>query len=298
MNLLSLWPANGRSAPAAANNFTSTDNNVYDSYNGVAKIDHAFNSKYSVSARYFGGTGDQTANDGSSPFLPYYQAVPSRMHNVSVVPTAILSPNLVNQLVLGYNYFYQTFDMNDAKGNPAALGLNTGLTDPEPFGPPRITISGFGIVGGSSLLPAGRIDATFHVTDTLSYSTGAHQIKVGGEYRRAKLDIFYESLKRGALTFDGTVGPWGTCGHRGRPRPRRFPGRLRLRGLHPPRSRAARLLSEFLRSFRARFVDGAAHPDRQFRSSLHVPGLLGTGDEQLTNFLPDKGLVQTDQLYP
>ena len=40
LNLLSLWPASSRSAPATANNYTSTDNNLYDSYNGVAKIDH------------------------------------------------------------------------------------------------------------------------------------------------------------------------------------------------------------------------------------------------------------------
>ncbi len=298
LNLLSLWPADSRTAPATANNFTSTDNNVYDSYNGVAKLDHAFNSKYSVSARYFGGTGDQTASDGGSPFLPYYQSVPSRMHNVSVVPTAILSPNLVNQLVIGYNYFYQTFDMNDANGNPAALGLNTGVTDPELYGPPRIAISGFGIVGGSALLPAGRIDATWHITDTLSYSTGAHQIKVGGEYRRAKLDIFYDSLKRGGFTFDGTVGPWGTSG-----------------------TAADRALADFLAGYVAvgnilrgptrhdyyqNSFDLFAHDAWTIRPSLTVnfglrytnQGVLGAVGEQLTNFQPDQGLVRTDQLYP
>jgi len=37
---------------------------------------------------------------------------------------------------------------------------------------------------------------------------GRHQLKLGGEYRRADLDVFYQINKRGSFTFDGTRGPW------------------------------------------------------------------------------------------
>ena len=33
-------------------------------------------------------------------------------------------------------------------------------------------------------------------------------MKVGGEYRRARLDVFYQINKRGSFVFDGTRGPW------------------------------------------------------------------------------------------
>src|SRR5882672_10469202 len=122
-NLLALWPADSRTGSAIAQNFVSTDPNSYSSYNGIAKIDHNFNSVHSLSARYFGGGGDQVAQTGS-PYLAYYQAVPSRMHNVSVVSTGVFTAHLVNQLVVGYNYFKQTFNSQDHSADPIAMGLN------------------------------------------------------------------------------------------------------------------------------------------------------------------------------
>ena len=171
------------------------------------KVDHQFNEVHSLSARYFGGGGDQVAQI-NSPYLAYFQAVPSRMHNVSLVGTSVFTSHLVNQLVVGFNYFLQTFNSFDTSADPIALGLNTGVTDPTLAGPPNITISGFAAVGGTQ--PLGRIDKTLHFTDSMSYTSGAHQIKVGGEVRLAKLFIFYDSNKRGTFTFDGTVGPWAS----------------------------------------------------------------------------------------
>src|SRR5438093_150401 len=81
--LLALWPADSRTGPASGLNFTSFDPNTYSSYNGIAKVDHQLNSMHNISARYFGGGGDQVATTGS-PYRAYFQAVPSRMHNVSV----------------------------------------------------------------------------------------------------------------------------------------------------------------------------------------------------------------------
>jgi hypothetical protein len=294
-NLLSLWPKASLSGAATANNYVSTDQNTYDSYNGIAKVDHTFNERYNLSVRYFGGNGDQTAYDGGSPYLDYYQTVPSRMHNVSVVPSQVISPHLVNQVVFGYNYFYQTFNSNSTSADPTALGLitNSGIS-----GAPVINISGFGQVGGSS--PLGRIDTTFHVTDTLSYSTASHQVKLGGEVRRANLDIFYDSSKRGSFTFDGTVGPWKS---------------------NTSATAAQRALADFLAGYvsTATILRGPTrHQYYQNSFDLYVhdtwtlsqnitlnyglrytyQGVLGAGDQQLTTFFPDRGLVSVDQLYP
>ena len=43
VNLLALWPASSRTGPATAQNFVSTDNNTYDSANGIVKMDQQFN---------------------------------------------------------------------------------------------------------------------------------------------------------------------------------------------------------------------------------------------------------------
>jgi hypothetical protein len=114
----------------------------------------------------------------------------------------------VNNAVFGANYFLETFNDLDTSPNPIAAGLNTGVTAPTLAGSPTIRISGFATAGATQ--PLGRIDTTGHVTDTLSWSKGKHQLKFGGEYRRALLDIFYESNTRGTFTFDGTRGPWAS----------------------------------------------------------------------------------------
>jgi hypothetical protein len=64
--------------------------------------------------------------------------------------------------------------------------------------------------GSGGTQPLGRVDDTWHVTESLSYAKGAHQLKLGGELRTAKLFVFYDSNKRGNFTFDGTVGPWSS----------------------------------------------------------------------------------------
>jgi hypothetical protein len=205
LNLLTIWPASTRTGPAATNNYLSAGRNDYNSYNGIIKLDHAFNEKYSISARYFGGTGTQTADVGSH-IRDFFQVAPSHMHNVSVVGNAILTPHLVNQLTLAVNYFLQTFNDANTSFNPLALGLNTGVTDPTLIGSPKITINGFDYVGATQ--PLGRIDTTGHITDSLTWAHGRHQLKVGAEYRRARLDVFYQINKRGSFVFDGTRGPW------------------------------------------------------------------------------------------
>jgi len=298
-NMLALWPANSRTGGAVASNFVSTDANTYSSANGIAKIDHNFNSIHSLSARYFGGGGDQVAQT-NSPYLAYFQAVPSRMHNVSLVGTSVFTSHLVNQLVVGYNYFKQTFNSNDTSFDPIAMGFNTGVTDPTLAGPPNMTINGFAAVGGTQ--PLGRVDKTLHFTDSMTYSTGTHQIKFGGEARMADLFVFYDSNKRGTFTYDGTVGPWASL----------------------PTSQASaalKSLADFMAGSYATgiIVQGNTHHDYvqnsadlffqdvwsatpsltlNFGLRYTLPGVLGASDGPLTNFLPAQGMVSTDSLYP
>ena len=207
LNLLSFWPARGRTGPAAANNFVSTDDSNDYSDNGIAKIDYVINDKNNLSFRYFVGTGNQTAPVGSA-YHEYYQVVPSRMHNFSLVYNTVLSPRAVNQVLAAVNYFKQTFADFDNSFNPIAAGLNTGVTDPALSGAPVLSIGGFDSTGPTP--PLGRVDVTGHITDTFTYTVGKHQIRAGGEYRRSHNDVFYDRNKRGTFSFDGTQGPWAT----------------------------------------------------------------------------------------
>ena len=215
LNLINtLWPANSLNGPATQNNFFSTANNTSDSYNGIVKLDHIFNERNNIAFRYFGGTGSQTEAVGSAvPY--YYQVAPSRMHNFSLVYNTVISPRFVAQTLAGVNYFKQVFNDANAGFDIPALGFNTGVTNPTLFGSPDILINGFDEIGLTPHL--GRIDTTGHIDETFTYTMGTHQFRFGGEYRRARLDVFYDRNKRGSFVFDGSQGPgsnssdtWGT----------------------------------------------------------------------------------------
>ncbi len=206
-----LYPANTKSAPNTTNNITMNNTANYNSYNGIIKLDHKFSDKQTLSARYLGTTGDQTAPT-SSYYGDYFQTAPMHIHNFSVVHSYIFTPRLLNTVTLATNYFLQTF--NDANQNfypEKNAGLSLGITKPViAQGAPTITISQFDTVGATQ--PSGRTDVTGHVTDNLHWTIGRHELKFGGEYRHSNVNQLYFSSSRGTFAFDGSRGPWGGSG--------------------------------------------------------------------------------------
>lgn len=304
-NLLSFWPARTRTGGAVANNFTSTDSNIYDSYNGIVKIDWNVNDRHNLAGRYYGGTGKQVALvNNNAPFLEYFQVAPSRMHNVSIVLNSVLTPRLVNQLVLGGNYFLQTFNDYDISPNPIAAGLNTGVTEESLRGAPTINVTNFAQV--SATQPLGRIDTTGHITNTATLTVGRHQLKLGGEYRKAVLDIFYDANKRGAFNFDGTQGPWAndaTVSAALRSLSDFLTGRVR------GSNGSQIVLGPLQRDYRQNSFDLFAHDNFQVTPRLNVNfgvrytylGPLSEKDNSITTFIPGRGIVAAgidiDSLY-
>jgi hypothetical protein len=202
MNLINaLWPSSITGLPGTKSNYVSSANNTSNSYNGIIKLDHIFNEKNNIAVRYFGGTGQQEEYVGSA--MPYYfQVAPSRMHNFSVVYNSVFTPTFVGQTLVGINYFKQQFtDANDGFDMPS-LGFNTGVTNPALFGAPSISITGFDGLGLTGHL--GRIDTTGHLNQSYSLTKGNHQIRFGGEVRRARLDVYYEENTLGRFSFDGS----------------------------------------------------------------------------------------------
>lgn len=314
-NLINFWPERVRTGPAVVNNYFSNDANIYDSYNGIVKIDHNINSANNLSVRYYGGTGKQAAvSNANAPFLEYFQVAPSRMHNVSVALNSVLSPRLVNSLVLGGNYFLQTFNDFDTSPDPIAAGLNTGVTAESLRGSPTLNISGFATAGPTQ--PLGRIDTTGHITNTASFTFGKHQFKFGGEYRYALLDIFYDQGARGTFTFDGSRGPWaGNSAYSAQQRaiadflagfPRNAAGATIVR----PGPGVSFQGSFLQRDYTQHSTDLFFHDTWQVNSRLSLNygvrwtylGPIGEKDNAISTFLPDRGIVSPgsglDSLYP
>ncbi len=206
--LANLWPAKVTGAlsgdtgtTGAINNYLNSDPEYGYSYNGLAKIDWTINEKNTLSAHWFAGQGNQVAPVGSQ-LLYYYEVAPIHVQNYAIVFNHVFSPTITNQVLAGVNYFNQVFNDYNTGFDMSSLGLVTGSSLP---GAANINIGSFDPVGETP--PEGRNDITGHLTDDFSWVIGKHQIKLGGELRKAQLDEFYHRHALGSLTFNGSQGP-------------------------------------------------------------------------------------------
>ena len=220
------WPTSGtgsiKALPATLNNFFSPIAEFGYSYNGVARLDYQINDKHHLYFRWYGGQGSQVAPLGGSPALgtassnlkDYFEVAPIHVFNYSAVLNSTISPRLTNQLLFGANYFNQVFSDFNNGFNTQAMGifLSADATNAGKYinGAPNIVIG----PGGGSFEQIGltppevRNDLTWHLTDIVSQTHGAHQLRFGGEVRQAHLNEFYHRRGTGKFVFDGSQGPW------------------------------------------------------------------------------------------
>jgi Carboxypeptidase regulatory-like domain/TonB dependent receptor len=210
--LANLWPSYALSGPASPNNYSSPDPEYGYSYNGLAKLDYKLNDKNTISFHYFIGQGNQVAPVGGSALSQaaselkyYYEVAPIHVSNYAAAWNSTFSPKISNQLLAGVNYFRQIFNDFNTGFDLASYGLNL-YNGFNLAGAPNLSITGFDQVGLTP--PEGREDITGHLTDVVSYTTGKHQFRFGGEFRRAQLEEFYHRHALGSFTFDGSQGPW------------------------------------------------------------------------------------------
>jgi hypothetical protein len=206
--LSTFWLPSALNGPAQTGNYTSPDPINGHTYNGSVKFDYNINSKNNVSVHWFSGEGSQAA-PSSSQMVWYYSNVPTRAQNYAIVWNNQISTRISNQVLLGVDYFSQSYRDLNYNFNPIALGFNTGVTDLA--GAPNILLgasSQFDSIGPTP--PLGRNGTTGHVTDDLSWTLGAHDLRLGGEYRRGYVSESYHSNAIGTYIFDGTQGPWSS----------------------------------------------------------------------------------------
>src|SRR6266852_3045319 len=221
------WPRNLiGSLPATTNNFFSPSAETGYSYNGVARLDQEITDKHHLYLRVYGGQGNQIAPLGGSPALgtassnlsDYFEVAPIHVFNYSAVLNSTLTNKITNQLLFGANYFNQIFNDHNNSFNTKAMGLflSPDATNAGKYilGAPNIQISPPAKLGASGFEqigltpPEGRSDLTWHITDVISHSWGAHQLRYGAEFRQARLNEFYHRRGTGKFVFDGTRGPW------------------------------------------------------------------------------------------
>jgi hypothetical protein len=116
---------------------------------------------------------------------------------VTVGATHTVRPALINEARFGRSSLGGTGIAPATPLNPAEFGILNGVD--RPIGLPQISVAGGLSFGGPANFPQGRTDASYIVTDTVSYLTGRHALRFGGEYRHFINENFTEGT--GAFNF-------------------------------------------------------------------------------------------------
>ncbi len=158
--------------------------------------------------------GNERSADPARPFPTQTSRSETRAYQWMASNTRSLSPRALNELRVGYNRFDNDVVNHFAfqRDVVSELGIR-GLTAPDPsaWGVPRINLDhgwtrfGRSFSGG----PWSGRDRTLQVINNTSIVTGAHSIKMGGEFRRDHYNQLGAHLATGNFSFfgDATADP-------------------------------------------------------------------------------------------
>jgi hypothetical protein len=128
-------------------------------------------------------------------------------HSAALGETHIFSASAVNEFRAGYSRIY---DLRGDLVSGPYLGPQFGFlgipANPGPgvSGLPTIGISGYSTLGEQSSVPNGKIAEVLQFRDSVSWVTGNHSFKAGGDFSWVRSYYALSSFSRGSYIFDGT----------------------------------------------------------------------------------------------
>jgi Carboxypeptidase regulatory-like domain/TonB dependent receptor len=217
--LMKYWPEPQRenANPLVGINFTGFERRTIDDHQFFVRVDHNFSERDKIFGRY--AFNDVTYNvlPGDNPNFSYF--VEGRNQNIAGAWIHIFNPSVINEFRYGYNRSVD--DTLNPRANtdfdPEALGLtgfrvvndgNRKFTRRE-TGLPTITVNGFSTLAEQDVGNGFDFNNLHQVSDNLTWSRGAHNIKFGFDFRHVALFRGAANVPRGGLNFSGDIAGTG-----------------------------------------------------------------------------------------
>jgi outer membrane receptor protein involved in Fe transport len=208
LKIAALYPIPNRAMPGQ--NFVSSpvERDREDHFD--LRLDHSLGAKDRLSARY--SFGDRTLYEPFSASslvdVPGFgNNVPRRAQNTVASHTHIFTPNLLNEVRLGFNRISAgVFQHIMANNLNQQVGLPTVSSNPRDYGLSLISILGYSPLGDESNNPQHSATSIYQFTDALTWVRGKHLLRAGVDLRWLQQDAFRDEESRGFLTFLGETG--------------------------------------------------------------------------------------------
>lgn len=170
----------------------------------LLRLDHTLSSANSLFARVNASRNDELFPSSRS-FLAGYRT-DSRERGEAVAAAYVFSSGgRANEFRFGLVRSRGGFFPEDGSFDPASVGLNTGVSDPQRFGLPFLKVTGFDALGSPPSLPFRQNELSWQVADNYSQSLGKQTLKAGIDFRRITITLRSDSGTRGRIVFDGSI---------------------------------------------------------------------------------------------
>jgi hypothetical protein len=205
--LANLYPLPNRSDPAA--NFVSSPIERDDAHHFDVRVDRAYARGGELTARYSFNERDlfEPFAGASQAFVPGFgNDVPRRAQSVMASDARVLTPAWLNEARVS---FTRVAGAVTQEGQGTSLNQQLGIPDlsddARDWGLSYITLLGYSAIGNEINNPQESTTNAWHVSDTMTWSRGAHLVKIGGEARFLAQDAFRDVLARGQIAFTGQI---------------------------------------------------------------------------------------------
>ncbi len=167
----------------------------------LIKLDHQLTAAHRLSGSYFLTTGENIVRAGTGNLPWASQQFSWTQHNLNVSDTWVLSDTKINQAWFSFNRNFGG-RLNDPATSLADLGSS--FIGQGPPSLPQITVSGYFTLSNAIGGPQAGGDF-FSARDVLSWTKGAHAIKLGGElsYNKTIQDTLLNNYS--VWTFNNSV---------------------------------------------------------------------------------------------
>jgi hypothetical protein len=207
-NVVNLYPNPNTPGGLTFGQYTSSPTKTDDFDQFTIRVDHRFNDRNNLFGRYsyiqenrfdtfdsfcagsnnVPGFGCNTLNGGQNAVLNYVHLFGATKVNEARFAFTRVRGGIIQQ--------------NSGNDQSTKLGIIGTSRNPLDFGYPVFTVTGYSGLGEATNLPQDRHDNTFQYADSMSWTTGRHAVKFGGDFRRFQENFLFDSTARGTLTFN------------------------------------------------------------------------------------------------
>lgn len=176
-------------------NLTGSSSFKFDDDQGSFRIDHRFNDKNAIYGRY---RYDYNATEGTGQVTPAGLTTvnDTKTKAATIVLNSLLTNSLSNEARIAWTRYDSVTAASDARSESI----------------PSLEITGLGMNGFNAAnnrtaiglavnLPQFRINDTYQITDSISWTKGNHNLKFGADLRRTDVKSFFFPTVRGRLVY-------------------------------------------------------------------------------------------------